>query len=571
MRPYREHLLAINCLLHKLTGGISCPPWPTGKWSAILQLATVALTFSASAGLVGHWTFDEGSGTTIQDSSGLGNHGILLNPKPNTWTNGHSGTGLYFDGTTGANCTYVSIPDNASLHITNAISFAAWIRCDDIYRDAPILDKEGPGQLSYWFGAFGTANFGLLLSGNGNNWSIQDRNQGNISQGQWMHVASTWDGTTTRHYLNGVLLQETATFNGPLFISDAALVIGANVPFSNTAFKGIIDDARLYDHALNQTEINSLVGTTRELVGYWAFDEGSGTNIFDQSIQGNHGTLINPRTNTWTRGISGSALYFDGTVGLDSTYVAVPDAASLRISTEISFAAWVRCDDIRRDAPIMAKEGDGKLSYWFGAYGLSNEGGGPGCFGVLLDADGSQPWSTYNRNQGAIPEGQWVHLASTWDGVVIRHYLNGRPLSHTGSYFAPTHISDAFLAIGVNSLYNFAANHTAFKGAIDEVRLYNYALSPETIRDLYLSTQFQITAVACEGKDVRLTWECIQGRSYVVQTNTPGVDGGFTTAFADLTPSITIPVDFIGTSMSYSHAGGSTNSQALLYRIKLLP
>src|ERR1035437_2586934 len=94
-------------------------------------LAVCSLALPAKASLVGHWTFDEGAGTNIYDSSGQGNHGLLVNPKANTWTNGTSGGGLYFDGTTGAGSTYVTIPDAASLHITNAISFAAWIRCDD--------------------------------------------------------------------------------------------------------------------------------------------------------------------------------------------------------------------------------------------------------------------------------------------------------------------------------------------------------------------------------------------------------------------------------------------------------
>ena len=169
--------------LHSPAQAASCLQRVSLKKAASLLLASVALTFGASASLVGHWTFDEGAGASILDSSGLGNHGLLINPKANTWTNGHSGGGLYFDGTTGAGATYVAIPDSASLHITNAISFAAWVRCDDVFRDAPILDKEAPDKLSYWFGAFSPSNFGVLLSVDGNGWAIEDRNQGNLSQG----------------------------------------------------------------------------------------------------------------------------------------------------------------------------------------------------------------------------------------------------------------------------------------------------------------------------------------------------------------------------------------------------
>ncbi len=54
------------------------------------------------------------------------------------------------------------------------------------------------------------------------------------------------------------------------------------------------------------------------------------------------------------------------------------------------------------------------------------------------------------------------------------------------------------------------------------VRLYNYALSPKEISAVDLASSFKITAVNREGNDLRLTWDCIPGRSYVVQTNAPG-------------------------------------------------
>lgn len=540
------------------------------KWLHGLVASSV-FCWSATAGLVGHWNFSEGVGTVVHDSSGQGNDGTLINPQPDTWTNGINGGGVYFSGTTGAGATYVSIPDAPSLSLTSAISFAAWIRCDDINRDAPILDKEGEGKLSYWFGTFGVGqagNFGTLFSVDGiQPWTMQDRNQGVVSQGLWEHVASTWDGTTIRHYLNGVLLPQTTPFAGPIHVSDAALIIGANVPYNNTAFKGIIADARLYDQALSLSEIQALVGTTPQLVGHWSFDEGSGTNIADSSGFGNNGVLINPKTNTWTAGKAGGALYFPGVVGDGATYVKIPDASSLRIAAQISFAAWVRCDDITRDAPILAKEGDGKLSYWFGAEGTSTTGN----FGVLLSSNGNQPWTTYDRNQGSIPQGKWIHLASTWDGTTIRHYVDGELLPETALFAGPIHYSDAFLAIGVNSLYNFAANHAAFQGAIDDVYLYNYALSMSEIQALYLASVFKIRSIALEAQNVRLTWECLGGHRYVVQTNATGLSGGITSVFGDLSQPLVIPAEFGGGITNWQHVGGATNARSLFYRLKMLP
>jgi hypothetical protein len=89
---------------------------------AMAGLAIATMSLPAAGSLVGNWQFEEGSGLTVSDSSGQGNHGTLVNAKANTWTNGQSGGGLYFDGTTGAGTTYVTIPDAVSLHITNAVS-----------------------------------------------------------------------------------------------------------------------------------------------------------------------------------------------------------------------------------------------------------------------------------------------------------------------------------------------------------------------------------------------------------------------------------------------------------------
>lgn len=535
-----------------------------------IVVGMVALARPVAADLVGHWKFDEGSGTSVLDSSGLGNHGLLINPAPTTRVKGHQGGGLNFDGTTGSGATYVSIPDAPSLRLTNVISFAAWVRCDDIYRDAPILDKEGDGKLSYWFGTYGASgaapgNFGLLLSANGNQpWNLFDRDQGAVPQGLWTHVASTWDGATTRHYVNGVLLPQTASFAGPIHVSDAALIIGANVPYNTTAFKGIIDDARLYNHVLSASEIRALAGVTNGMVGHWTFDEGAGTSIADLSGAGNNGTLINLKTNTWTTGKFGSALYFDGSTGANAAYVNVPDSTSLRIAGGITFAAWIRCDDINRDAPILAKEGTNKLSYWFGAYGAG--GSGPGNYGVLLNADGNDVWTVQDRATGSVPVGQWVHLAATWDGNLITHYFNGQALPQTATFNGPIHASDAFLGIGENSAKGF----TAFQGAIDEVFLYNYALSAAEVRALYQVADFKITAVSRVGDGVLLSWLCIPGHSYIVQTNATS-GGGLGGVFGDYSAPIAVPTNFTGTATNFVDAAAGTNSQARYYRIKQLP
>ena len=131
--------------------------------------------------------------------------------------------------------------------------------------------------------------------------------------------------------MNGVQLPETTSFSGPVNASTAALIIGANVPYNTTAFKGALDDLRLYNHALSAEEVRALVGTPKLMVGYWPFDEGGGTNVWDHSSQTNHGTIINLQSNTWTAGIRGGALYFPGVVGEEFDLCFHSGRALLRI------------------------------------------------------------------------------------------------------------------------------------------------------------------------------------------------------------------------------------------------
>jgi hypothetical protein len=212
------------------------------------------------------------------------------------------------------------------------------------------------------------------------------------------------------------------------------------------------------------------------IVSEWQFDEGSGTIINDSSGNGNSGTLIGSKAGTRSVGKHGGGLYFDGTVGANATLVDFGNKPSFQITGAISFTAWIKSDDANRDAPILAKEGPAKLSYWFGLYPYN-------AFGMLLDQDGNQGWEGYDRdNPIGVAPGTWVHLACTWDTATIRHYVNGSKVAEA-PYSGPIHVSDALLVLGVNSDYQNLSNGTAFKGWLDNVRLYNNALSPQELQN----------------------------------------------------------------------------------------
>ena len=99
---------------------------------------TISVTVTATGTLVGDWKANEGSGTTLVDSSGLANNGTILgNP---TWVAGQHGQAIRFDGTG----DYATVADNASLDISGAITMATWVKPETAAY--PVPDQEGhPG------------------------------------------------------------------------------------------------------------------------------------------------------------------------------------------------------------------------------------------------------------------------------------------------------------------------------------------------------------------------------------------------------------------------------------------
>jgi hypothetical protein len=213
----------------------------------------------ASNGLVGSWSFDEGAGTTVYDSSGNGNNGTLINGP--VWSAGEFGGALTFDGTD----NYVQIPHSDTLTSSN-FTIEAWIylNSDVNSTQARIVSKQETISKSYSFGIFGkgyggsTGNQLLLSIGNGTTW-WNFLSTTHLSNQTWYHVAGTQEGTTSKIYINGQLdkngttLTQTANNTGVLTIGCQ----NQTTPATGAMFffNGTIDEVRIYNRALSQQEI----------------------------------------------------------------------------------------------------------------------------------------------------------------------------------------------------------------------------------------------------------------------------------------------------------------------------
>jgi len=209
-----------------------------------------------------------------------------------------------------------------------------------------------------------------------------------------------------------------------------------------------------------------------ELVGHYTFEEGSVTVVKDVSGRNNHGELVNPRTDSWASGQSGGGLFLPGIPGYGATYVNLGNPVDFQLTNAFTFAAWVYSTAPATDAPILAKEDvTFGTSYWFGVF---YDG-----FGTLCDVDGWWGWDLDRRGVPVSAWNQWNHLAATWDGATLSQYLNG-VLVDSVAFSGPIANTASNLTIGINS----GVWSTAFTGTVDDIRIYNHALTAAEISRL---------------------------------------------------------------------------------------
>ena len=201
-----------------------------------------------AGGLVAAYGFEE-TGASATDASGNANTGTLAGATRTTA--GRFGGGLRFDGVD----DQVSVLDDATLDLTDAMTLEAWVRPTSALAGwRTVLLKEQPGDLVY--GLYAAAS-GYLPSGHayvaGDDKRVQAPSA--LPADAWSHLATTYDGSTLRLYVNGTQAGEVV-LSGPLTASSGALRIGGNLVWDEW-FAGTIDEVRVYDRALSASELQS--------------------------------------------------------------------------------------------------------------------------------------------------------------------------------------------------------------------------------------------------------------------------------------------------------------------------
>ncbi len=460
-------------------------------------------TTSLTSGLVGHWTFDgkdiNWATGIIQDKSGSGNSASLIRMSTSTSpAAGKIGQGLKFDGAD--DCVNAGLP--ASLDITGAITVAAWVKPRSSALNKGIVSKSsvggGASTQQYHLYDSGSNRMGFVVGSSTITLSSVTANNA-VPNNQWSHLVGVYNGTdTTSLYLNGVRVDiDTSANFGPLQQSVKNFNIGSTHGTSvcnGGYFDGSIDDVRVYNRALSAAEVKALYnqgaaeinspldtagGSTLKtgLVGYWTFDgKDLISNVADSSGNGNTGYLLGYTATTTVRGKLGQALSFDGVTNI----VSAGDRDSLEGMDAITVSAWVNPKLTGDSYQRIVNKANNAAVYSYAIYVHTN-----GAIGALMTTTGTGAGTSdfFSGQFGkTLVANKWQHVVLVWSAAIAQAniYLNasaGTAQARDGDLIADTVVP---FEIGDRT-----AGDRSFNGVIDDVRVYDRALSANEIKQLY--------------------------------------------------------------------------------------
>jgi len=425
---------------------------------------------NVTSGLELHWKLDESAGTTVSDSSGNGYDGTL---------------------TGGAWRPSGGVVDGAMELLGSGE--------DAEVSGATLLDdNDDVVTIAFWVKATGAMNsWGAFItkmdwsSGNEIGWAVQkssstdnmyiriDTPNGAQSQykgdlvgaldGAWHHVAFVLDRGTVKGYMDGSLEIDQTYTHGDGFGNTHDVSISGDI--------NMYDDVRIYGRALSALDIAALVrlgapeDVTTGLIGYWKMDETSGTVAVD-SAGGDNDAHVNAGTiAAASTSKLGGAIEFDGS----TDFFWVDSTDEMQPVKEITLAAWVKPDVTTSMAFLRAPEATG----WQEGWRFIVDGSADYVFHIATDQASTSVYSSVGP--GAVA-GEWSHIVGTYDGVNSKMYQDG-VLNDTSALTGD--ISYPTPAQGWQGRIGHSNGVALMDGAMDEVRIYNRALTAAEVAHLH--------------------------------------------------------------------------------------
>jgi len=462
----------------------------------------------AEAALVAHWTLDDGSGTVAQDSTANDRDGKLKNGP--TWISSGlppvpSGTSwaLDFDGNNDFVVANGPGGSNAYKGVTgkNPRSTSAWIKTTK--NDAAILNWGTNSKGKKW--TFRTQ------SNNGTVGAIRvEVNNGYqvgevaVTDGQWHHVAAVLpnlaspNATNVRLYVDGQL-QGVSASKGQAINTASNQNVRIGRDFNNDHnILGQMDEVRIYNHDLTSAEVRALAGAPADLysdavladgaIAYWRLGEGIGNKVFNEGSLG--AAVDRSYTGSPVQGVQGllaastnTAVHFDGT----DDEIQIGDNGSINNGGPYATKSF----ELLFNADTVS-----------GRQVLFEQGGTTNGFNLYLEDDelyfGAWTDNTFHSANTAALDllaGTDYHVVGTWDNGDLALYVGGRLVASgdaSADFTSVASHGDNGAIGGIHENTRFhgspatAGNGYNFAGVIDEVALYNLALSEDQIKTHFL-------------------------------------------------------------------------------------
>ncbi len=353
--------------------------------------------------------------------------------------------------------------------------------------------------------------------------------------------------------LDGVNLGSAVTGGGPSYSYSWNTLTAANGSHTLSAVAMDLAGNTAASASISVTVYNPPVG----LIGYWNFDEGSGTIAHDSSGSGYNGTVNGA---AWITGEINGALSFNG----GAAYVVTPNIA---LGSAFSVSAWV-------NPAVTTQLGYGRIletQYNGGLYLGVNSVGTKYKFIVNTGAGSTGGCGLgYGCAEGGTITAGWHLVTATYDGTTGTLYVDGVVVA-TDTFTAP---SATNLPLYVGRYYGGGAG---WNGGVDDVRLYNRALAATEVSTLYSSatapdttpptTPGNVAATAVSSSQINLTWSAstdnVGVAGYKIFRN-GSLAGSTTTALTYSDTGLTASMTYSYTVAAFDAAGNvSTPSTAV--------
>ncbi len=436
---------------------------------------------------VGRWDFEEGTGTTANDSSSNSNTATLAGSTATPlWAPGKYGKGLSFDGSN--DDVAVANESNFDFERTDSFSVSAWIKPNTTRSGSPeyaIASKlNSASPFNGWefmtiYNGPQAANKNVLKLNLINDVStnkLEIHGTTDLSNNTWYYVTMTYAGTSAasgvKFYINGVPETTTtaASTLSATILNNISVHIGSRNN-SNTYYKGTIDNLRVYNYVRTPAQV-AWEYNKGGPAAWWKMDDCQGTTLNDSSGNNRPATYTagastlgtcTTASSAWDNTAGSSlnnaprnyALNFDGTDD-----AATVDLTSLNL-TAFSFSVWAKFNSISSgviveqnasgDSPSM-RVSSNNLEFWV---------------------------HSSDKVSYAVATGTWYHFVGTYDGSSVSTlYVNGIPVG-TKSGLSPDTITT--LNIGKRA---WGGDSLFLNGRLDDLRVYDYALTATQVKSL---------------------------------------------------------------------------------------